>query len=241
MISTEVQDKVFGITAAFESRSGYGTVSGNGDGMLLRAGILQWSLGMATLQPLLKEIHKRSPEMFVEHLGPTRGRLLEGLASGTSSWRDAAVELTGSALVARARDLLPAWRSGVSAIMASPVGVQVQRDTMAPMLEQAWKWCQDYGVQTERALSLFLDIRMQNGSIEPHCRSVILDRFSRDTSEHEKLSIIASERSAAVRGRLRGNVLSRKMCIVTGKGEVDGRAFDLERDFGLTDDKVLEG
>jgi len=47
----QVQDKVFGISAAFQSGSCYASVAGNHDGMLLSAGILQWCIGMATLQP----------------------------------------------------------------------------------------------------------------------------------------------------------------------------------------------
>ena len=238
MISTVVQDKVFGITASFETKSGYATVTGNGDGMCLRAGILQWCLGMATLQPLLKDILKRSPELFYEHLGAVRGRVLAELANGQASWRDAARELTGAALTSRVRDLVPAWQTGVSAVMGSAVGVQVQRDAMAPMLEQAWTWCQEYGLETERALCLFLDIRVQNGAIEPHCKSRILDRFSPGMSDRDKLTIVADERSTAVKSRLRANVLSRKMCIVTGKGEVAGRAYDLLNEFGLTDDAI---
>lgn len=235
MIPTDVQDKVFSITGAFETRSTFGSVTGNGDGMCLRAGLLQWSLGMATLQPLLKEMLSRSPELFVEHLGPVRGRMLEALANGRASWRDAARELTGAALVLRARDLLPEWRAGLSAVMDSPDGRHAQRTALAPMLEQAWMWCQDYELASERALCLFLDIRVQNGTIEPLCKSRILDRFARGMSDRDKLAIVADERSTDVKSRLRSGALSRKMCIVTGKGDVAGRSYDLLAEFGLTD------
>lgn len=240
MISTAVQDKVFGVTAAFESRSGYTTVAGNGDGMLLRAGLLQWCLGMATLQPLLRQILDRAPQLFREHLGPARAQLLTDLATGRAAWRDAAAELTGAALGVRIRDVVPAWRAGVASIMGSECGVQVQREAMAPMLDQAWRWCQEYELLSERALCLFLDIRLQNGSIEPHCRSLILAGFERGMSDRERLETVAAERSNAVKGRLRASVLSRKMCIVHGKGEVDGRMYDLQTEFGLTDDPVLD-
>lgn len=240
MISTTVQDRVFLITAAFEGKSGYSTVSGNGDGMLMRAGVLRWSIGMATLQPLLKEMVRRTPDLFCEHLGPVRGRLLEALANGTSSWRDAAIELTGNPLGARARELLPIWKKGLAEIMGSETGIAVQRATLAPLLEQAWQWCHDFGLETERALSLFLDIRVQNGSIEPHCKARIMDRFTPGMPLRDRLMIVAEERAAGVGGRMRGNVLNRKMCIITGKGDVDGCAYDLTKQFGLTDEVVLD-
>lgn len=240
MIATAVQDRVFSITAAFEGKSGYATVRGNGDGMLLAAGMLRWCIGMATLQPLLKEMLKRDPNLFREHLGPVRGRVLEGLASGQASWRDSATELTGSSLATRARDIVPVWRSGLEAIMGGEIGVAVQREAMAPLLERAWQWCQDFGMATERALSLFLDIRVQNGSIESHCKARILDRFTPGMPDREKLTIVADERASTVGGRMRANILNRKMCIITGKGDVDGRAYNLAEEFGLTDAVVLD-
>ena len=240
MIPTTVQDRVLAITACFESRSGFDTVSGNDDGMLLRAGLMRWSLGMATLQPLLKEMLRRSPELMLEHLGTVRGRMLEALSEGKFPWRDAAVELTGAQIGARVRNLLPEWHAGIAALMRSEVGVAVQREAMAPQLASAHDWCREYGVETVRGLSLFLDIRVQHGGIEPHCKARIIERLRPPMSHRERLTIVAEECVAFAAGRRRGGVLSRKLCIINGKGEVEGRTYDLAREFGLSDAAVSE-
>jgi len=237
MMPTTVRDRVLSITACFESRSNFQTVTGNGDGMLLRAGLMRWSIGMATLQPLLKQMLKRSPDVMAEHLGPARGRLLAALAEGKAQWRDAAVELTGAPLTARARNLLPDWQSGMEALMGSPVGTAVQRDAMAPMLAEAREWCREYDVETERGLALFLDIRVQHGGIEPHCKSRILERLRPGMSDRDRLNIVVEE-CVSSGGRRRGGVLSRKVCIIEGHGDVEGRTYDLAREFGLSDAAV---
>jgi hypothetical protein len=235
MIPISVQDKVFAITAAFQSGSGYDSVTGNHNGELLSAGINQWSFGMATLQPLLKEMIKRAPGLFTTHLGSYKGGILLALANGQSSWRDSAFEFTGVPLDRRGQTVLPAWRPGMMAIMGSDIGIQVQRESMAQTLDQAWRWCQDYGVETERALSLFFDIRIQNGFIEPQTRSKILDRFQPGMAPRDKLRVVVEERVTAVTPRGRGETLNRKMCILTGRGDVKGRSYDLEKEFALTD------
>lgn len=235
MIPITVRDRVLSITACFQARSTYRTVTGNDDGLLVRAGLMRWSLGMATLQPLLKEMIRRSPDVMVEHLGPVRGRLLASLAEGKTPWRDAAIDLTGASIGARSRALLPEWQSGLESLMGSAIGIAVQRDAMAPLLDEARGWCSTYGVETERGLALFFDIRVQHGGIEPHCKARILDRIRPGMADQERLAIVAEECVASGLGRRRGVVLSRKLCIIHGKGDVDGRTYDLAREFGLSD------
>lgn len=235
MISHTTQDRVLSITACFESRSTYRTVTGNGDGMLFRAGLMRWSIGMATLQPLLREMLRRSPDLFVEHLGPARGRQLESLATGKAHWRDAAIDLTGAPLSARARELLPDWHSGLEELMGSPLGIAVQRDALAPLLDEALAWCGEFGVETERGLALFYDFRVQHGVMEPHCKSRILERLREGMTDRQRLLIVTEECVESMGGRRRGAVLRRNLCIINGEGDVDGRTYDLAREFGLSD------
>jgi hypothetical protein len=100
--------------------------------------------------------------------------------------------------------------------------------------------CRTYGVQSERAVALMFDIKVQNGSINAVVQAQIQRDFanldpllSADDLEVARLQIVANRRAEAANPRWVEDVRARKLTIANGSGNVHGRQYELAAQYGI--------
>jgi uncharacterized protein YgiM (DUF1202 family) len=234
--------KIFNITGAFEGGDGFSNLAGNFDGQGLSFGFLQWNFGKGSLQPLLKS-------MFAKNPGKFRGIFKDGtdllLAVLNSNNLSAQVQFARSLNDSKSRILEP-WRSRFKALGKEPEFQDVQIEFAKTLLNKAKSFFKEYNLKTERGLSLMFDIVVQNGSIAEETKFQILEArkkkeasLRRELIEREFLEIIAHKRAEAANPRWVEDVRSRKLTIARGEGEVHGKLYNLQQEFGLGDQIIF--
>jgi hypothetical protein len=231
-----LEKKVLAITGAFEGR-GFTNLAGDFDGQGISFGVLQWNFGQGSLPPVLKQMHERDPGRFQEILGPDTDRFLALLNADRAAQLTFAREINDSH-----HRVVEPWRTRFVRLGEHPPFQDVQVTFADRLFRKATTLARDFALRTERAVALMFDIVVQNGSVSPSTRSRIMqaraDRereLGRPPTEREFLEIIAVKRAEAAKPQFRSDVLARKLCIVRGTGQVHGRSFNLEQEFGLTD------
>jgi hypothetical protein len=234
--------KIFNITGAFEGGDGFSNLAGNFDGQGLSFGFLQWSFGKGSLQPLLKSMWEKNPEKFREIFKDGTDLLLAVLNSNDIH---AQVQFARTLNDSKSRILEP-WRSRFKALGGEPEFQDVQIEFAKTLLDKAKSFFKEYNLKTERGLSLMFDIVVQNGSISKETKWKIMKArkekeadLRRELIEREFLEIIAHIRAEAANPRWVEDVRSRKLTIARGEGEVHGRFYNLEQEFGLGDQIIF--
>ncbi len=205
-------------------------LSGDFDGQGLSFGVLQWNIGQQSLQPFLQELDREHPqlfpEIFGEHCEEIRAMLKEPL--------DEQLEWARSIQFGNHR-LQEPWRGMFKTLGRREECQNLQVKYAQKVYAKALEWCREYGVRTERAVALMFDIRVQNGSIQRFVKEQILRDFRQRSplDEVARLRIIAQRRADAASPRWRGDVRARKLAIANGRGEVHGRYYDLEEQYGI--------
>lgn len=151
------------ITPGFEvSGDPYQGVSGDFDGMGISCGALQWNIGKASLQPMVKA----AGQSVVLSTMPTFGQQMWNACNGTIS--------QGLQIVRSWQNgdkLKPAARAELRALMGSPAMRAQQDAKMAKVANSAFNmatsWAQAGGTApSKRAFLWFFDLATQNGSLE---------------------------------------------------------------------------
>jgi hypothetical protein len=152
------------ITGEFETSSSnpWAAVTGDFDQMGISCGILQWNIGMGSLQPIIKEGGKA---VALRHM-PTHGEQLwdaahspipEGLKI-VRKWQ------TGTKLKAKPREELTAY---IGSDEIKPLQLKRLRRTGDVAFTLAEKWCEAEGTEvTIRDFCWFFDLVTQNGSLK---------------------------------------------------------------------------
>ncbi|NML42910.1 hypothetical protein HHL11_04050 [Ramlibacter sp. G-1-2-2] len=212
------------LTADFEGH-GFGLAQGNFDGAGITWGIIGFTLAGGELQRVMAEIDARAPGKVDEAFGalaPTWRAVLARSVDEQVAWAD------GISLGDSKARLPPPWVQVFARLGALPVTQQVQIDFAqqkyyAPALQSA----QRLGLQTERGIALCFDTHVQSGGV----RQPVLDlaaTLPANLTEGDRLPLLAKAIAQAVsRPKYRIDVLSRRMCIATGAGNVHGADFKL--------------
>ncbi len=232
-VNDPVQQKALNITGAFEG-SGFGNIAGNFDGQGLSLGYLQWNIGQGTLQPLLQKMNKENPELTKKILGDQYDefvKMLNGSKQDQMNWAKS-INKNGK--------VTGLWKDKLVALATTSEFKQIQTDAMKYYVDKASSIVSQYNLKSERAYALALDIAVQNGGL----KKVVIERVNKqikgkNLSEKEIMTIIATEVANASNPKYKNDVLSRKMTIVNGKGTVHGKTYDLEKEYGLTDQPYI--
>ncbi len=231
------------LTAAFETSVGppdcFSGVAGDFDGQGISFGALQWNFGQNTLQPLLRKLIALHPAVVAAAFGEGYAELRDVLN------RPNADQLAWARRhqTANRRTLAEPWRARFRALGATAECQKLQLEGAGDRFAKARRMCAEYGVWSERALTLMFDIVVQNGSIGSDTRQLIMTdfgripgRLSREEVEVARLRIISNRRAEASRAQYVEDVRRRKLAIANGVGIVHGGGYDLERQYllGLT-------
>jgi hypothetical protein len=195
---------------------------------------LQWNLGQGTLQPLLKTMKARHPdvleEVFHSHYNVLSAMLRSTLADQLTWARS---------IQTPRRTLAEPWQGLFKTLGRRSEFQEIQVEAAQKYRTSALSLCRKFEVLSERALMLMFDIAVQNGSINRLVQAQIASDFRRisetdEEGEIARLQCIARRRAEAADPRWRSDVLSRKVTIASGKGTVHGRHYNLEEQYGIT-------
>ena len=238
--SKPIDYRCLALTGAFETGRGlpdcFAGLSGDFDGQGMSFGVLQWNFGQGSLQPLLREMTERHPDIVQGIFRANRDLLAAALDAGQAEQMAFARSIQDPV-----RHLLfEPWRGMFQALSRTEAFQEIERKQARRIFRAALRSCGDYGLGSERAVALMFDIRVQNGSIRDAVRSRIMTDFEEippDLPEPERevrrMRIVANRRAEAANPAWIADVRARKLCIAEGRGVVHGIPYDLEGQFGI--------
>lgn len=228
------------LTGSFETNAPvpdcFAGLSGDFDGQGLSFGVLQWNLGQGTLQPLLQEMDRTQSKVlqaiFDVHY-PVLKAMLGAKLEEQLAWARS-IQDTRRAVIHEP------WRGLFKALGRTDEFQSIQVKFANRLYEAAEGLCKTYQVQSERAVALMFDIKVQNGGISDLVRAQIEQDYSQPASydrredvEVERLRIIANRRAEAANPRWIEDVRTRKLTVANGTGTVHGRHYELEEQYGI--------
>ncbi len=217
------------LTASFEG-SGYVNVTGNSDGQGISMGIFQWNIGSGTLQPLLKQFFENNNDLAQKIFGDDYKSVVNMLDSSKST------QLSWAKSINDGKYLKSEWKKQLIMLCETSEFQAIQREAMSKYINQAYKIVNDYGLKSERGLSLALDIAVQNWDVKSAARKNIKNQISNGLSEQEVLKLLAQAAVDKSKPVYKNDVSSRKFTIVNGTGAVHGKLYDIEEEYGITYD-----
>src|SRR5205823_8014189 len=228
------------LTGSFETGTAppdcFAGLSGDFDGQGMSFGVCQWNLGKGSLQPLLGEMNAARPAITRRVLG-TRYAGFEGMRG---AGHDDQLVWARSIQDHITFQVFEPWRGMFKTLGRTPEFQAVELKYAQQLYQDATALCRGFGVESERAVALLFDIKVQNGSITPVVQAQIqrdfaaLDSgFAGDDLEVARLRIIANRRAEAALPRWIEDVRQRKLAIANGHGTVHGRQYDLAEQYGI--------
>lgn len=224
------------LTGSFETGAPppdcFAGLSGDFDGQGISFGVLQWNLGQGSLQPLLETMEEEHPgvlqDIFTDHCDEFR-TVLSSPQTEQMEW-GRAVQDPNRAI------LREPWRGLFKSLGRCKEFQEIQVQKAHQLFESAKDLARDYGLESERAVALMFDIKVQNGSIPSFVEQQIRRDFNSlpaDAGEEARLRIVANRRAEASNPRWIEDVRARKLVIANGRGSVHGMHYVLDRDYGV--------
>jgi hypothetical protein len=228
-INPSLPPKLIALITAYE---GGGIAAGNFDGQLLSWGPFQWNVGQRTLQPLLKRIRDLNRGNFIK-LMTTDAAMAVTTQAGLVAF------VKGKVLTADGR-VKSEWRNRFATLALTREAMIAFSEFSSGYLARAAKDATSLGFETERGLAFCLDVAVQNGGIRltHRLRYAAAVRRAKPSTEWQKLKLLAAVIADCARAEFREDVFSRKLTIAVGDGTVHQHRYVLERDFGISYDRL---
>ncbi|MBS1137378.1 MAG: peptidoglycan-binding domain 1 protein [Proteobacteria bacterium] len=228
------------LTGSFETGTGipdcFCGISGDFDGQGISFGVLQWNFGQGSLQPLIKDMIERHPDV----IGPIFGNHFDAFAEALHADKDELLGFARSVQHPVTRAVFEPWRGYAKTLGRTPEFQAIETEYAGGIYRRALAMCQDYGLWSERAVALMFDIVTQNGSIDKVTRARILGEIkalpaslSDEERETRKMVIVANRRAEAANPRWIDDVRVRKLCIARGEGTVHGIPYRLDDQYAI--------
>jgi hypothetical protein len=222
------------LTGSFETGAPvpdcFAGLSGDCEGQGISFGVLQWNFGQGSLPPLIQEMAQHYPDIMAEAFGQQYAELCSILGRTRQQQLQWARSIQDPA-----RRVKEPWRGQFKALGRRPEFQEIEVAHAERLFQRARGMCQEYEVQSERAVALMFDILTQNGSISSAVKARIVGDFAGVSPGDEvaRLRIIANRRAEAARARWVEDVRARKLTIANGEGVVHGCHYHLADDFGI--------
>ena len=228
------------LTGSFETGTGvpdcFCGISGDFDGQGISFGVLQWNFGQGSLQPLLKDMMERHPEVISSIFGADFDAFAEALNAEKS-------DLLGFARSVQhpvTHAVFEPWRGFAKTLGRTPQFQKIQTEYASGIFRRAIGMCENFGLWSERAVALMFDIVTQNGSIGKVTRAQIMGDIGAlpagltdEERETRKMVIVANRRAEAANPRWIDDVRVRKLCIARGEGIVHGIPYTLDEQYSI--------
>jgi hypothetical protein len=229
------------LTGSFETGKSipdcFSGLSGDFDGQGISFGVLQWNFGQKSLQPLLREIRDRHPEIMKSVFQDQYDILIKTLNLSQGDIMQFAREIQHPVK----HFVYEPWRRMFVALGRTTEFQDVETRHAHETFEKAVRLCREYKLWSKRAAALMFDIIVQNGGIASVTRRTILAEFDTitkslppDVLEVAKMHIVANRRADAAKAKWAEDVRARKLCCANGSGVVHGIEYDLESQFGIS-------
>jgi len=224
-------DRSLQLTAAFENHT-YSLAKGNFDGAWLTWGIIGFTMKHGEVQTIVLEIYRKNPALLDQAFGTQAGELLRICQSDPltqKAWANQ-ISLPGGQLAQQ-------WRSAFARFGSLPEvqrsqDVHAREDYYKPAIRTAKLW----GLTSELGVAMCFDIHVQNGGISEEAAQKVRAqiRLVKPQTERGLREMIARAVADTARESYRNDVLSRKLTIARGFGNVHGQDYLLEN-WGLAD------
>jgi len=236
-VADQLTRRIVSLTVAFEQGAGspddfFGTVSGDFDGQALSFGVLQWNLGSCSLQPLLQAYRRKDPTLF-RSLMEDGADFMDNLLVASC---DEAPTLARQVMLDEEGKVQEPWVSRFQALGREPTFQEVQIVFLLPYVQKAHALADKFGFHSERAVALFFDILIQNGSIPQSVRAQYEQdlreaerSLGRPLDEVERMALLAHRQAEAAEPKWVKIVRARKMTIACGQGSVNGISYNLDK------------
>ncbi|WP_028744992.1 hypothetical protein [Rhizobium mesoamericanum] len=236
------EQKALAITSTLETgqRGGFYGLSGNFDGQGLSFGLVNWTIGTGSLQPLLRDFANEEPGRWAATFGPDAERfrsliMQKGSAALSRQHRFAIDEMNDQRTVnGRIRWMIKEpWRSYFRKLSEDPAFRRIQLRYVRDLLARAAYFCRAFGLKSEQAFAFMFDavsshgkwwLTRKFGTVEKR-RLMIEERLRRlqpaygqgRVPESEILLIIADVLAETSAPRWAAKVRARKRWFVTGQ------------------------
>jgi len=228
------------LTGSFETGTGipdcFSGISGDFDGQGISFGVLQWNFGQGSLQPLIKDMIERHPDV----IGPIFGDHFDAFAEALRADKNDLLNFARSVQHPVTHSVFEPWRGYAKTLGRTPEFQAIESEHAGGIYRRALAMCKDYELWSERAVALMFDIVTQNGSIDAVTRARIQGEIkalpaslSDEERETRKLEIVANRRAEAANPRWIDDVRVRKLCIARGEGTVHGIPYRLDDQYAI--------
>lgn len=242
ILNKSLSYRCLALTGSFETGTPppdcFAGLSGDFDDQSISFGALQWNFGQGSLQPLLEEMDEQHPQVlqniFADHSAEFQSVL--------DSTKEEQMQWGRSIQDANRSFLYEPWRGLFKSLGRCKEFQDIQVEAADRLFEAAIDQAQSYDLESERAVALLFDIKVQNGSIPHYVERQIgrdFQSLSENAGEEERLCIIANRRAEASIPRWIEDVRTRKLTIAKGRGTVHGMHYDLKGDYGIRLDVQL--
>lgn len=236
IINEDLSYRCLALTGSFETGAPppdcFAGITGDFDGQAISFGALQWNFGQGSLQPLLKKMEEQHSDTLQSIFTDRYAEFQEIIHAPKNEQMD-----WGRSVQDPNRFILAEpWQGLFKSLGRCKEFQNLQVQAAKRLFSAARELAADYGLESERAVALMFDIKVQNGSIYSYVKEQILRDFNRlpdDAGEEERLVIIANRRAEASNQRWVEDVRRRKLTIARGRGTVHGMHYNLEEDYGI--------
>jgi peptidoglycan hydrolase-like protein with peptidoglycan-binding domain len=211
-------------------------ISGDFDGQGISFGVLQWNFGQGSLQPLVKDMVDRHPDVIRAVFGKSYEPFVEAL----DSTRDELLNFARSVQHPVTHAIFEPWRGFAKSLGRTPEFQAIQTEHAQGVFQRASALSQEYGLWSERGVALMFDIVTQNGGIDRVTKARTMGEIqalpvalSEEDRETHQMEIIANRRAEAANPHWVDDVRLRKLCIARGQGTVHGIPYHLDDQFGI--------
>jgi peptidoglycan hydrolase-like protein with peptidoglycan-binding domain len=243
---------------------GFGGLTGNFDGQGLSFGLMNFAFKAGSLPPLLQEFITKHPDRYAAAFGKDAGRFKEIVfatkpdpSNPKRRVRDVERQM---AFVNTQMNLYPAkakgnkivepWKTYFGRLENDPKFRKIQVAAVRRALDRARYWSNYFELRTERGFAFMFDLVSSHGGAWLNApkfkgrRRALLRKMlaakkaelGRDTlTEREKMEVIANMIADVSLPEWREKARVRKLWFVRGSGKVHGHAWDIRKDFGVTD------
>ena len=231
------------ITSSLETgrRGGFHGLTGNGDNQGLSFGLVNWTIGTGSLQPLLRAYATGHPARWDAVFGADAARFREvitprGKAAVARQLRFAREEMNATSVNARGKTvwyIRKPWSDYFKALGDDPVFRAIQIRFVRPIFDKAEAYCRKFGLTSERAFTFMFDAVSSHGG-------AWLDKVLGGTSRRVRL-----ERKLADQGKTLATVGEGDLLLAiaevlgaTSKPEYAAKVRRRKRWFVLPDDEL---
>lgn len=166
-------DRVFNRVSKNEGPAGYNSINADRDSQGLSWGMIQWSQNTGSLGALLQRMNTKDPVAFLYIFGSGKPEVVNELLVSTAS--------RGKRKVSGYDLWSPYWTSKFTAASQHPAFQEAQREALLfdPHFQAAWKMAHIFGLDTERAFTIYYDIAVQHGpNIAPDIATNAVNRLN---------------------------------------------------------------